>query len=1011
MDDEHSRFPIPYSDLRKSGIEAELEPFLDTASESTGSYLSTDPGRVGTDFDAQMTTSGDYGFTPHQGYKTFGRSVPGSRAGRSTRSYPHSYIKSPLQNATVPEELSSDLDEEEDEDDISDTELGPIEEQTPDTARYLNTPPLVDAPPPPEGAPAAVRQTVSPFGPYHSPTASEKTASVKPRSQASTVVPPVENRLSLTEQVQETSMTPRASMEVAPPIEAERTRKLVAAINVALDWARTLTENDTTHVTERDAVLAILYVINNRLQQGVPSRHVPLFRALHKTVKQLTAWCQEVVSHRDQYDWPVISVTLRGFIQKLRDFNNSLTIDSDPATIALQLNAKIAEHNAQRAESEAIRQALKQKLREEKLARREERAQIRQMHAQLTMMKRAQKEGIELTERLGGMVSREAIKAAPDSQVSPPEATVTARSAGPATLDAEMRSVLTGDDDDDDIGAQPRPLSEPPSLSSLGQIIPGGGSTRRGPGAASDASIDRGQTPLSNDSTPRRAGRSRDTTQNRLSSIASVPSSKPLPHRPFSRTEEDLRSEADQRTDIVEEQIEINGDRAPSISFIPRKSPAGSYESASRHRRGDSPAVDIPASPRSNAGGIPPPPIHVSPSLRAPSKRSGSNTPPANPRQSQASGKRRSQPPEYQYPSAEDTWKHVQEWKEDVKEKEKMLFGDDRYPDAELEAEEDSAQAEQELLAAFNRVVNLDNPARGAMIDQRAEPRAPIHPNEPVYPHRAYQAPPETISHVLGVDEDVDYPDLTRSGTPPASVAYQYRQNQVRSQPPQRGQQYDTTEMDHQPSTDNSALPLTEHELDEPVEPYPMMNEHGWMKTNAAIAYPPSMDENYMISPEYGVRVRRYDDGEQPGILEMLHPVPPPPLPQHGSSNSRSQSRGSHSHSIPQQTQSHSHPSSQTSRPRESSHSSSRSPKIFAAIAEQAAQENRERARPGSGLANGGATGNGHSRQSSSAGYRNAYGWMDVGSGQGYGQPPVDDLDVNETGNTFGRGRMVAPAI
>lgn len=243
FEEDNSRFPIPYSDMRSSRIEAELEPFLDTSSESTGSFLSTDPGRVGTDFDAQMTTSGDYGFTPQQGYRTMGRSVPGSRAARSTRSYQQSYVKSPLQHATLAEELSSDLDEDEDEDDISDVDLDATEMHTPETARYLNTPPPVVKPPPPtEGVAAPTRQTVSPFGPYHSPTSAGRQSAVIPQSAPSTVVPPTEHRLSVAEVAHDTDLTPRVSMEVAPPIDADRIRKLVDAINLALDWARTLTE-------------------------------------------------------------------------------------------------------------------------------------------------------------------------------------------------------------------------------------------------------------------------------------------------------------------------------------------------------------------------------------------------------------------------------------------------------------------------------------------------------------------------------------------------------------------------------------------------------------------------------------------------------------------------------------------------------------------------------------------------------------------------------------------------
>lgn len=139
------------------------------------------------------------------------------------------------------------------------------------------------------------------------------------------------------------------------------------------------------------------------------------------------------------------------------------------------------------------------------------------------------------------------------------------------------------------------------------------------------------------------------------------------------------------------------------------------------------------------------------------------------------------------------------------------------------------------------------------------------------------------------------------------------------------------------------------------------MNEHGWMKT----ALDPAIDEQYAMSPEHpGVRVRRYDDGEQPGILEVLSPQLPP-LPS---------------------TRTHT-----PSRARESSYSSSRSPKIFAAMSEQAEQErgrermSLERNRSVNGNGNGGSSSGSH-------GYRNGYGHPDGngdGSGSMYHRVPV----------------------
>lgn len=260
MDEEdNSRVPVPFSDLRNSGIEAELETFVDTGSESFESFMSTDPGRVGTDFDAAMTTSGDYGYTPHQQYRPIGRSVPTSRIAYSTRSYQPSHIKSPLQQSILPEELSSDLDSSDEGDEITDANPdGRSAEEDALVARYVATHSSGSGREhehvytqvrsrPTSGAQSAAppqRQTVSPFGPYQPPPPTEvDPALVPPSAPTTTAAPPLENRLSLASRAQyTTSITPRASMEVAPPVEAERIRKLVSSINIALDWARTLTE-------------------------------------------------------------------------------------------------------------------------------------------------------------------------------------------------------------------------------------------------------------------------------------------------------------------------------------------------------------------------------------------------------------------------------------------------------------------------------------------------------------------------------------------------------------------------------------------------------------------------------------------------------------------------------------------------------------------------------------------------------------------------------------------------
>jgi hypothetical protein len=473
-----------------------------------------------------------------------------------------------------------------------------------------------------------------------------------------------------------------------------------------------------------------------------------------------------------------------------------------------------------------MRQALKQKLREEKLVRREERAQIRQMHEQLKIMKRAQKEGIELTERLGGMVSREAIHQAPS--VGQPLSSrhgqsATGRSAGPTTVEAEMRSVITDDEDYE----RPQSLTEPPSISSLGEMLPKKGPERPGPGASIHSAGER-QAPQSNGSSPKRAPSGSQIVQRQPihephspPSVPSVPSSKPLPHRPFSRTEDDLRFDDMDKsiigTEIVEEELDMNGEFAPSISFIPRTG-AGASERGGDVQQDDH-ASEPPLSPRSQASGMPPPPIQISPSNYTRSHRTGGSRTPASQRSTVKSQQRPAeyppeQLPEYQYSAMPEPWAGATaEWKKEAEENEE-IFGDEESKEIppEVEEEEDSLQADAELLAAFNRVVNINSVGRGDILAQRAEPRGRISPEVPEYPHRAYQAPTETISRKLGVSDD-DYPGLTRSGSLPSSFAQKYRRNQARSRPPRSPKAAS-------PGVSNTdTLPLTEHELDEPVHP------------------------------------------------------------------------------------------------------------------------------------------------------------------------------------------------
>jgi len=277
------------------------------------------------------------------------------------------------------------------------------------------------------------------------------------------------------------------------------------------------------------------------------------------------------------------------------------------------------------------------------------------------------------------------------------------------------------------------------------------------------------------------------------------------------------------------------------------------------------------------------------------------------------------------------------EWKKESREQEDMLGGEDGeekkiLPEIE---EEESIQADTELLAAFNRVVNLGSIGRGDILAQRVEPRGRISPEAPEYPPRAYQPPSETISRKLGVDEtNLDYPGLERSGSLSSSFAQQYRRKQHRSRPPRP--------MAASPGVTNTdILPLTEHELDEPVHPYPMVNEPEWMNSDLEDA---PIDEHYTTDPNHpGVRIRMYEEGEHPGILEVLSPELPP-LP------------SSRTYTSP--------------RARDSSHSSSRSPKIFAAMNEHAERE-RERERE-SLLARSAGGGSANSGSRYGRGYANA---------------------------------------
>lgn len=263
MLEDTSFVPVPMADLTRSRVQAHLESYFDNSSESTGDFLSTDPGRVDTDFDAAMTTTGDYGYgyTPQHSNGNW-RSFPPSRGGRSTtgRSYQPTYIKSPLNEAVGADDYLSDLDDEDyDLDDIreeaghdeSTVRYGGVLDHDLDTITVTETETATQAfTQAPTQTPR--RQTVSPFGPYEPSHATEQDPVLVPISPMTTTAPPPqEKRLSKRsgskvsgseKHRRETSVTPRVSMEVAPPIEAERIEKLVSTINSCIDWARALTE-------------------------------------------------------------------------------------------------------------------------------------------------------------------------------------------------------------------------------------------------------------------------------------------------------------------------------------------------------------------------------------------------------------------------------------------------------------------------------------------------------------------------------------------------------------------------------------------------------------------------------------------------------------------------------------------------------------------------------------------------------------------------------------------------
>lgn len=401
-----------------------------------------------------------------------------------------------------------------------------------------------------------------------------------------------------------------------------------------------------------------------------------------------------------------------------------------------------------------------------------------------------------------------------------------------------MRSVLTGDEDEEE---QRAPSLDQPSISSLGAPLPKKVTDWRGPGFS-----DNGVSAQSRESSPRaqtHQGRESPYKQRHKSQLSNAsdpppvpsPSSKPLPHRPFSRTEEDLASEMG--TEIVEENIDMGGEDTPSISFVPRvahrDSPHGTHHTILQSRPGSqasravhavAAATDAPTSrphSRTQLG-------YRTPRTHTPDSRFSGET-------SQDTVRRReSQPPEYRNSMPEPWASRGIDWKDDPKIRDRILFGEESRVDeptppreqtVRLEAVVDEeTEPDAELVAAFNRVVNMTN-NRGDIRDQRAVPQSPISPETTDYPERAYRDPMETIlRNVVANDLDFDneeedetterqFPGLTRSGTAPESSAQEYRKNQARSRPSRRS---DAPQSSSPPA---DSYPLTEHELDEPVDP------------------------------------------------------------------------------------------------------------------------------------------------------------------------------------------------
>ena len=275
-------------------------------------------------------------------------------------------------------------------------------------------------------------------------------------------------------------------------------------------------------------------------------------------------------------------------------------IDSDPNALAQKLNARIEAHNANRSEAEVIRQARKQKEMEDKVARKRARAEIRVLHQQFVTLKRAQTEGVEVTDYLEDDTSSR-------RQIEEGESEGGSRS---RHTTGSLHTLQSGPN----FPPPPSPTvtSERPSISSLGNILPRKQVLTASP-SQSEGSKDRsGEQPTtSSPRVPPATPNSPPEKREKARSLASLLSSKPLPHRPISMSD-------------------INGSAPFSPSRVRDDYARPESKSQSYDEGGDDDELwggdgvsDASASlPRSNRSKSPIPPIHVTPSASLTSPKS-----------------------------------------------------------------------------------------------------------------------------------------------------------------------------------------------------------------------------------------------------------------------------------------------------------------------------------------------------------------------------------------------------